>query len=65
MVMVAAMVSTYSIGTSALASLARTQNQLTQLTAESSSGQYADLGQIRSQERQGALELQKAIMRTD
>jgi len=38
------MVSTYSIGTSALASLARTQNQLTQLTAESSSGQYADLG---------------------
>jgi flagellar hook-associated protein 3 FlgL len=37
-------VSTYSIGTAALASLARTQNQLTQLTAESSSGQYADLG---------------------
>jgi flagellar hook-associated protein 3 FlgL len=42
--MVTSMVSTYSIGTSALASLARTQNQLTQLTAESSSGQYADLG---------------------
>jgi flagellar hook-associated protein 3 FlgL len=42
--MVASMVSTYSIGASALASLARTQNQLTQLTAESSSGQYADLG---------------------
>jgi flagellar hook-associated protein 3 FlgL len=42
--MATAMVSTYSIGASALSSLARTQNQLTQLTAESSSGQYADLG---------------------
>jgi flagellar hook-associated protein 3 FlgL len=42
--MAAAMVSTYSIGTSMLSGLARTQNQLTQLTAESSSGQYADLG---------------------
>ncbi|MGA2491637.1 MAG: flagellar hook-associated family protein [Roseiarcus sp.] len=38
------MVSTYSLGTSVLSSLARTQSQLTQLTAESSSGQYADLG---------------------
>jgi flagellar hook-associated protein 3 FlgL len=42
--MAAVMVSTYSIGTSMLSGLARTQNQLTQLTAESSSGQYADLG---------------------
>ena len=38
------MVSTYSLGSAMLSSMARSQNQLTQLTAESSSGQYADLG---------------------
>ena len=38
------MVSTYSLGSAMLSSMARAQNQLTQLTAESSSGQYADLG---------------------
>jgi flagellar hook-associated protein 3 FlgL len=42
--MAASMVSTYSLGSAMLSSMARAQNQLTQLTAESSSGQYADLG---------------------
>jgi flagellar hook-associated protein 3 FlgL len=42
--MAVSMVSTYSLGTSMLSGLARTQNELSQLTAESSSGQYADLG---------------------
>jgi flagellar hook-associated protein 3 FlgL len=42
--MTASMVSTYSLGTAMLSSMARAQNQLTQLTAEASSGQYADLG---------------------
>ena len=42
--MAASMVSTYSLGATMLSSMARAQNQLTQLTAESSSGQYADLG---------------------
>lgn len=40
----ASIVSTYSLGATALSSIAQTQNQLTQLTAEASSGQYADLG---------------------
>jgi flagellar hook-associated protein 3 FlgL len=40
----ASIVSTYSLGTAMLSSMAQAQNQLTQLTAESSSGQYADLG---------------------
>ena len=40
----ASIVSTFSLGTTALSSIAQTQNQLTQLTAEASSGQYADLG---------------------
>ena len=38
------MVSTYSLGAAMLSSMARAQNQLTQLTAEASSGEYADLG---------------------
>ena len=38
------MVSTYALGTSMLSGLARTQNELTKLTGESSSGQYVDLG---------------------
>jgi flagellar hook-associated protein 3 FlgL len=42
--MAASMVSTSSLGSAMLSSMARSQNQLTQLTAESSSGQYADLG---------------------
>jgi flagellar hook-associated protein 3 FlgL len=42
--MATSMVSTYSLGTAMLSSMARAQNQLTQLTAEASSGQYADLG---------------------
>jgi flagellar hook-associated protein 3 FlgL len=42
--MTTSMVSTYSLGTAMLSSMARAQNELTQLTAESSSGQYADLG---------------------
>ena len=40
----ASIVSTYSLGTAMLSSMAQAQNQLTQLTAEASSGQYADLG---------------------
>ena len=40
----ALIVSTYSLGATVLSSMAQTQNQLTQLTAEASSGQYADLG---------------------
>jgi flagellar hook-associated protein 3 FlgL len=42
--MTTSMVSTYSLGTAMLSSMARAQNELTELTAESSSGQYADLG---------------------
>ena len=42
--MTASIVSTYSLGAATLSSMTRAQNQLTQLTAESSSGQYADLG---------------------
>lgn len=38
------MVSTYSLGAAMLSSMSRAQSQLTQLTAEASSGQYADLG---------------------
>ncbi|THD49344.1 MAG: flagellar hook-associated family protein [Bradyrhizobium sp.] len=37
-------VSTLSLGTAMLSSMNRAQNQLTQLTSEASSGQYADLG---------------------
>lgn len=37
-------VSTLSLGTAMLSSMNRSQNQLTQLTAEASSGEYADLG---------------------
>jgi flagellar hook-associated protein 3 FlgL len=40
----ASIVSTYSLGTAMLSSMAQAQNQLTQLTSEASSGQYADLG---------------------
>ena len=42
--MTTSMVSTYSLGAAMLSGMARAQNELTQLTAESSSGQYADLG---------------------
>ena len=42
--MTTSMVSTYSLGAAMLSSMARAQNQLTQLTAEASSGEYADLG---------------------
>jgi flagellar hook-associated protein 3 FlgL len=42
--MAASIVSTASLGATMLSSMTRAQNQLTQLTAESSSGQYADLG---------------------
>ena len=37
-------VSTYSLGAAMLSSMAQAQNQLSVLTVESSSGQYADLG---------------------
>jgi flagellar hook-associated protein 3 FlgL len=42
--MAASTVSTFSLGTAMLSGMTRAQNQLTQLTAEASSGQYADLG---------------------
>ena len=42
--MTTSIVSTYSLGAAMLSSMAQAQNQLTQLTAEASSGQYADLG---------------------
>ncbi len=42
--MTTTMVSTYSLGTAMLSGIGQAQSQLTQLTAESSSGQYADLG---------------------
>jgi len=42
--MTASMVSTLSLGSAMLSGMTRAQNQLTQLTAEASSGQYADLG---------------------
>jgi len=37
-------VSTYSLGAASLSAMAQTQNQLSVLTVESSSGEYADLG---------------------
>jgi len=42
--MSASIVSTYSLGATSLAAMSRAQNELTTLTEESSSGQYADLG---------------------
>jgi flagellar hook-associated protein 3 FlgL len=42
--MATSMVSTFSLGTAMLSGIAQAQNQLAQLTVESSSGQYADLG---------------------
>jgi len=44
MPMSASIVSTFSLGQAMLSSVARAQNQLSQLTAEASSGEYADLG---------------------
>jgi flagellar hook-associated protein 3 FlgL len=42
--MSSAIVSTYALGQATLSSMARSQTELAQLTTESSSGQYADLG---------------------